>query len=466
MSQQTPLGCQHLENISRDALEQRQQLGRQKVRHRRGVYALHRRSNLYYLGPAGAFLLAAVTRLMCVATGAELVVDDVDGAAGRAGAPVGCAVTLTKTQLTAATAGHLIVREARGGIAGAPPIPVQFEPGSGGTGIGRLWWLLPPGPVGRRSFVFLESSVAFEPLMRAHPDPGNGQFAIDEAGKPILRYNYQTVGPGDLAGAIQPDNRKYARPRSDYLHPLYGPDGEELTKDWSVDHPHHRGIYWAWPEVDYRGQRGDLHALQEVFARPTGHCVGTGGLVFAQIEAENLWRWEDQQPIVRERAVIRAYRLGAHGRCIDLELQFTALDDEVAIARRGTDKYGGLNLRMASVRDQQIVFHTDPATAKPRMAWADLSGVFAGGKETVGLAVLQPQTNPAYPGDWVKFPELNWFQPTFPAAGTRWGLKKEQPLVLRYRLWIRRGDNVPDTAYADQWRAYDATPRSFLSNRP
>ena len=62
----------------------------------------------------------------------------------------------------------------------------------------------------------------------------------------------------------------YAVPRSNYIHPVYGLSGEMLTRDWSKDHPHHRGIYWAWPEVEFGKKLGDLHALQIVFARPTG----------------------------------------------------------------------------------------------------------------------------------------------------------------------------------------------------
>ena len=76
------------------------------------------------------------------------------------------------------------------------------------------------------------------------------------------------------------------------IHPLYGPHGEILTDDWTPDHPHHRGIYWAWPEVDWQGKRGDLHALQHVFARPTGKIETQHGADFAQITAENVWRWE------------------------------------------------------------------------------------------------------------------------------------------------------------------------------
>jgi hypothetical protein len=233
--------------------------------------------------------------------------------------------------------------------------------------------------------------------------------------------------------------------------------GETLTKDWSKDHPHHRGIYWAWPEVDWHGQRGDLHALQKVFARPTGQCAVVSGPVFAQIRAENVWKWGDQDEIVREEATLRSWRTGPAGRYLDLEFRFRALGDDVAIARRETKLYGGLNVRLSAVAGQDIRLHTDPAGKTPRVAWADLSGIFPGGKETSGVTVLQHPENPDYPGDWVKYPDLNWMQPTFPASGTRYVLKRGEPLLLRFRFWIHAG-KVEEPRLAQAWAAYAARP--------
>lgn len=53
MPKRTSLVCQHLENISRQALEQYQHIVRRYVWHRQGVYALYRRGKLYYVGLAG-----------------------------------------------------------------------------------------------------------------------------------------------------------------------------------------------------------------------------------------------------------------------------------------------------------------------------------------------------------------------------------------------------------------------------
>ena len=106
----------------------------------------------------------------------------------------------------------------------------------------------------------------------------------------------------------------YAVPRSDYIHPLYGLDGAMLTNDWpDAGHPHHRGIFWAWPEVEYGSKLGDIYALQTVFARPTGNIKLTDGRDYAEIDAENLWMWEDKEAIVRETGSNEA-RSGLIGR--------------------------------------------------------------------------------------------------------------------------------------------------------
>jgi len=52
MARQSPLVCQHLENISRLVLDKYQHIIRQYVRNRHGVYALYRRGKLYYVGLA------------------------------------------------------------------------------------------------------------------------------------------------------------------------------------------------------------------------------------------------------------------------------------------------------------------------------------------------------------------------------------------------------------------------------
>jgi len=304
--------------------------------------------------------------------------------------------------------------------------------------------------------------AAKEPLMQATRDWHTGQIVVTEGEQPVLQYNYLTQQPPEgFVASVTKGNRRYARARSNYIHPLYGPHGEVLTHDWSKDHPHHRGIYWAWPEVDWRGERADLHALQRVFARPTGNITLRNGDTSARIEAENRWIWEDETPIVREVATICVHQSGDHGRYIDLSYRFEALEDDVALARRGTKFYGGLNIRLSPIKDMQLIHYADPVEAVPCRAWSDSVGIRAGGTESVGWAVFEKTSNPDYPGDWIEYPYLPWFQPTFPAQGTRYVLKKGTPLVLQYRLWIRAGGKATDAEYAKHWQIFNPMQKSM-----
>ena len=166
--------------------------------------------------------------------------------------------------------------------------------------------------------------------------------------------------------------------------------------------------------------------------------------------------WNNREPVVNEVVGIRVYRSTIQGRIIDLAFRFTALKDSVTIARRGTEHYGGLNIRMQTPKLQNISVYTDSSNVFPRRTWSDLSGQFAGGDTLSGLMVLQHRQNPDYPGDWVQYPDLSWCQPTFPASGTRYPLIKGKPLVLRFRLFIHSG-KTPDKALASLlWDTFTA----------
>lgn len=302
--------------------------------------------------------------------------------------------------------------------------------------------------------------------MRAKFDESTGAVRIAQGGRPVLTYQYHAAAvPEGFLDGVHENSRIYARARSNYIHPLFGPEGKELTRDWSPDHPHHRGIYWAWPEVRFGVETGDLHALQHVWAQPTGKLETRQEDDWAEVEAENRWMWEDKRPIVRETAKIRAWKAGKNGRDIDLEFRFEALEAGVTLARRGADKYGGLNIRLAPIEDLQLFHHADPADGEPRMAWQGAAGRWAGADQALSMTVFEMATNPDYPGDYVEYPKLPWFQPAFPRSGTRFALEKGKPLHLRYRIWIRTGPPPAEEELRAKWLTYNENVETISASR-
>jgi len=412
--------------------------------------------------------LSVLALLLCSSCQNELFIDD-DGALGKTNSPVSVEVRLNKHLAIAANEGRLGVIDASAGNENGGFIPAQLE-SIEKEAKPNVVMILPDGGPGPRKFKLMESESPLDAVMKASMD-SRGQVIIEEEGKKILQYNYKTIYEKDVIRLVDETLEEhtrtekdtfvttsiYAIPRSDYIHPLYGLEGEMLTRDWPEGgHPHHRAIFWAWPEVEYGSEQGDIYALQRVFARPTGKIEYIGGPVFAQIVANNIWMWENTEPIVREQAIITVYRATSSSRIIDLTIKLLAIKDSITIATRNKDSYGGLNLRMMTPEFQEISYFKDETGSKPQRAWSDFNGIFEGNKSTSGLMVLQHQDNPDYPGDWVEYPELAWVQPTFPAAGSRYPLNTAKNLVLRYRLIVHSGGKPDMDISKKRWDAYHA----------
>ncbi len=314
--------------------------------------------------------------------------------------------------------------------------------------------------------ILILAQTASAEKLRVEVDKKTGAAVIRDGQDRVLQYNYHTVEPPEgYREKIKPNSLKYAQPRSNYIHPLYGPNGESLTADWNMDHPHHRGIYWAWPEVKYEGQLADLHALQKVFARPTGKLKTRDGDDYAEIAAENRWLWNDKTPIVRELATIRAYPIADGVRIVDLQFDFTALVEGVTVARRRTKLYGGLNIRLAPIAGLKLSHHADPPESQPRQAWQYATGTWAEAKNPATLVALENAANPHYPGDYIKYPNLPWFQPTFPRAGIRHAIPTDKPLTLRYRLLIMDGGPPEADAIRKQFSSYNTPATTSLPKK-
>ncbi|MFH1922154.1 MAG: DUF6807 family protein [Planctomycetota bacterium] len=420
-------------------------------------------------------LILSLTVLTQAAAASGLIfeISDPDGAAARSAAPVSIPIDFGELfgDPVATRGWHL--EEIDGGAAAAdssPPVAAQFEPDGPDSKRGTLWWIMPKGPEGNRRFRLALVRGKIPPVWQVSHDTARQAIDLIESSRtepepdrrslPVLRYNIGNVPVREGTHPHFAEGESYER--GDYIHPLFGPDGEEVTEDYPRDHPHHRGVWWSWPVTRWGGEIGDIWAVVRVWSRPVAVRRLVAEQVMAVIEAENVWKFgKGETPIVREEVLIRAFRQTDRCRFVDVEVRLTALEDDVAIGGRPKAGYGGFSLRAAPCEDRKITLHTDPEGASPRRSWLDYSGAFAGGKGPAGVTIFEHVSNPDYPNPLHEYGACNCVMPAYPEK-REVVLSKEKPLVLKHRLWIHAG-GPDENALADAWTSYANPPQVTIA---
>ena len=178
-----------------------------------------------------------------------------------------------------------------------------------------------------------------------------GAFSIHDSGEtvtikdgdsPVFVYRYV---PGEKPVFV-PERYK----RACYIHPLYGLDGEILTQDFPLDHFHHRGVFWAWPDSTLGERKLDVWALDGVREVHSKWLDRETDEVHAEIAVENVWVYDDAPgtPVIKEQVRISVYPAEDNHRNIDFELTFQNVSNEVFTLRgSGTSNkgYGGFCFR-------------------------------------------------------------------------------------------------------------------------
>jgi hypothetical protein len=259
---------------------------------------------------------------------------------------------------------------------------------------------------------------------------------LSEQGKPVFVYNF---------GGILTNGFPEKMRRSCYLHPVYAPDGTLLTDDFNKDHPHHRGIFWAWEVITFDGQTDDVWTVQgfrQKFVR--WKARETGGST-ARLAVENGW-YSGERKFVKEDVEIVAHPTANDRRTLDFTLTFEATEKPVTIvgtpiAQKG---YGGFAFRTAP-RDggpAKTVILTDTGVSEKdgvmaRHPWAEIRGTFQGKKESV--RVEDDASNPGSPKNgWLMRHSFALLNVSYPGLDPI-TLQPGKPLVLKYRVILSSG---------------------------
>ena len=263
---------------------------------------------------------------------------------------------------------------------------------------------------------------------------------LAEHGKPVFVYNF---------GGILPSGFPEKMRRESYIHPVYAPDGTLLSDDFNPNHPHHRGIFWAWEEVTTRGKKDDswtVKGYRDRFVRWITR--DTQGRV-AKLAVENGW-YDGDRKFAKEEVEILTYLAEHNRRLMEFTLRFEALDAPVTLEGTHVEKkgYGGFAFRFQTPDGggKQTVIRTEQGLAAKdgvmaRHVWAEISGIYKG--KVAGARIEDDTANPGYPQNgWLLRHELCLLNPSYPGNDAVI-LQPGRPLILKYRVTLFTGDSPP-----------------------
>lgn len=348
-------------------------------------------------------------------------------------------------------------------------------------------------------FLCLNAVQGAESKVTIKRDSATETYTFQEDGLPILSYHFGEVSyPKDQKphffrkgkkiydGSYFTDGSRFGGERSDYIQPLFGFKGEALTDDFPVDHPHHRGLWWSWCEVRWNDKIGDIWAVNKIRSWPVKITKKSSDAKGAQLEAVNVWRFDDDPTeVVRETVLMSVYNTtgaeGAKSRFIDFHITLEALVDGIAIAGRQNCNYcgyGGMAVRMIPEAAEMslLVVHPKPdnwrgadlemakVIADPekngKSAWLSIYAKYpmTGKKEIAPdtdfttVTMFESQRNPLAPSDFRYYSSRN-IMIAFPGFNVL-PIKKGTPCVFDCRFWIHQGktDFEAEKKACDAWQ--------------
>jgi hypothetical protein len=341
--------------------------------------------------------------------------------------------------------------------AGGMPVACQVQAGKPR----RLYWIVPDG----ESAVYeLKKTVppTYGPGPVVHVRDDDSTFTIIGEGKLLLCYHYATAYP--------PPGVDSAFRRSGFIHPLWTPHGQVLTRIQAPDHYHHYGLWNPWTHVLFEGDTVDFWNLgdKKGFVRFAKLLGKEDGPIYAQIKVlhEHVVT-KHQQVALREVQTIRVYRQatdeGYYYLDITSELR-CATDSPVRLL---TYRYGGLGWRATPEwnKDNSEVLTSEGRDRKgadgSTARWCIVQGAL--GKDYGGVVLLSHPTNYNHPEPLRVWPDNSngkgdLFVNFSPTKNRDWLLQPGKTYILRYRLVVFNGKFDKDKA--------EAAWKDFVNKRP
>ncbi|MDO5307975.1 MAG: PmoA family protein [Planctomycetia bacterium] len=303
-------------------------------------------------------------------------------------------------------------------------------------------------------------------------------LALFDNEKPVYVFNYAFL-PHNV-----PENepRRYA---GDYVYPLYGLDGENLTDNAPKDHYHHHGVFWTWPGVFVHEKDGSVRKFDlwtsNTMIRQRFIKLNEYGVYENQAKLSLEFGWfvdanattpdekinpekkgldiadnQDQygEMIMRESVQIVANHVedfqGVPARAIDFTITLIPTEKPVSLQGAEHKSYGGFTIRFrprGKIGVDEFIT-TDLGVAKEdlpetKLQWADYVSRFGAHNDQTnqddalsGAAIFLSPNFPDFPPTWL----TRYYGPLcvgFPGVVAQ-RFEPGQEIVMKVRVWIHR----------------------------
>jgi hypothetical protein len=235
-------------------------------------------------------------------------------------------------------------------------------------------------------------------------------------------------------------------------HHAYSPEGVLLTKGVGGEFTHHRGLFYGFMKVSYDKTTVDIwHCRKQTHqAHREFLDESAPNAVVGRHRVRIDWNGDGNKTFAIEERELAAFPL-AGGTLIEFTSKLSPIVDELKLD--GDPQHAGFHFRasneVASKEERKkTVFIRPDGTGKPgtEVNWpgnkkhVDLPWLamnFGLGKERYTAVYLDLPTNPK---------EARFSERTYGRFGSYFvtTVKKEKPLVVRYRVWLQKGTATPE----------------------
>jgi hypothetical protein len=348
-------------------------------------------------------------------------------------------------------------------------VPFQLETTSGA----KVWFILdgqtPKNT--KRTFVLRKTLTPQTFKSGISAVRKDGALSLFSGEKPILSYQIETVNPPK---GVSPFYK-----RSAFLHPVYSPGGELLTRIQAPDHYHHYGIWNPWTltfigkrEVDfwnlYKGEGTVRFAgmISQVegpvytgFKSLQEHidfgAAGVDAIAMNELFDVRVWNVPNQRYMFDYASTLNTP--------LDSGILLAAYRYGGGIGYRATEKWNKNNSSVLT-SEGKTRKNADGTNAR----WCIVEGESVTKEGRSGILFLSYPANRMHPEPMRVWPENqngrgDMYFEFCPIRHKDWKIEKGNDYTLKYRLIVFDGKMTPEEA-ENYWQAFANPPLIVINN--